>query len=1154
MSPLIVNGKAYIRTQDAASKAGISADYISRLCSDGDVDGKLVEGLWHVNEQSLGEFVARKASEKLERVARQAQHLKGQRRKAEAFARREARRHSLPGAATVVTITILIATSAGALSTAVFSSPLSNLETIARFTKQLPVSAARDIRQLPSTLSAELSQVRTDASATTQLAAATSFSDFATQKLRNFFCWWLECEVTQVAEQPPRQNPNSATSLAQSQNATDFQNVRSAQSDPTTRSATTTSKVVASSASAPAPRLPQPITERIAEAVRTVHSVIDAATLDARLAALDADLSGRMNQLALARAYQTDRTIENIADATRIDSLDGNVITGTISALIDTASAIISSLTATELVATNATTTNLRVTGTASLPTTSVSGDLTVSGTITGGTLAVSGLSSGGAIEAPYFAATSTTATSTFAGGISGPNNFVIQSSSGNVGIGTSSPMSRLNVVGGDIFIDRGFGIRALAGGQERAGFEFLSTNDISVHGQNGSETIRFTDTGEVGIGSTTPWAKLSLTNTGTGPSFLVEDSTSPDTTPFIIDASGNVGVGTASPSVALDVIGSIWAQATSNSLFDLRADTDNNSTDDAYVRFVEGGSIRGTIGYDGSLNGLSIFSGSTTAPPDATHLFINTSGNLGIGTTSPAFKLTVDGGSAGYPLHLSSTNQDTVMRIENAGSGGRIYHIGSTGDASGAGNGFSIYDVTGNAPRFLISPTGNVGIGTTGPEGELEIANNASGAEGATVVLKNNETAVNTAVGLYFVPNTAGLLARSASIKSRQTTSGNYADLGFFTSAGDTPAERLTITAAGNVGIGTTSPIANLSVVQTASCCGPAFNGTAGLVVSGNLNDVDISLQNLASNGRDWRLLSSGGSSGIAQGTFSIFDANSGNARMAISSSGNVGIASTSPWKTLSVVGTMAINGLTLNTGAASASLCLSSTNEVTRNTDNESCITSSARYKHDIQSLIGTTTLETLLALRPVRFEYNETPGVRYGLIAEEVNAIDPTLVGYDDQGKPNSVRYSSVIPLLIQALKDLIHQVRDLATAVSNFAERITTKHVTTSELCVTDGANDNAPVCVTKSQLAALLSQSPAPQVASPSPPNEQPMLEFSTSSDPIVHDLATSTEPTTASSSPAFDAANYDHEPGEVPAPPSEPANDNPVPPTEATGS
>ena len=52
----------------------------------------------------------------------------------------------------------------------------------------------------------------------------------------------------------------------------------------------------------------------------------------------------------------------------------------------------------------------------------------------------------------------------------------------------------------------------------------------------------------------------LSIVNTGTGNSFLVEDEASTDTTPFVIDASGNVGIGSATPAVALDVVGAVTA------------------------------------------------------------------------------------------------------------------------------------------------------------------------------------------------------------------------------------------------------------------------------------------------------------------------------------------------------------------------------------------------------------------------------------------------------------------------------------------------------------------------------------------------------------------------------------------------------------------
>jgi len=63
---------------------------------------------------------------------------------------------------------------------------------------------------------------------------------------------------------------------------------------------------------------------------------------------------------------------------------------------------------------------------------------------------------------------------------------------------------------------------------------------------------------GNVTIDSDTPTPALKITQTGTGPVLRVQDSADPDATPFIIDNAGNVGIGTANPSAALDVSGNV--------------------------------------------------------------------------------------------------------------------------------------------------------------------------------------------------------------------------------------------------------------------------------------------------------------------------------------------------------------------------------------------------------------------------------------------------------------------------------------------------------------------------------------------------------------------------------------------------------------------
>ena len=79
---------------------------------------------------------------------------------------------------------------------------------------------------------------------------------------------------------------------------------------------------------------------------------------------------------------------------------------------------------------------------------------------------------------------------------------------------------------------------------------------------------------------------------------------------------------------------------------------------------------------------------------------------------------------------------------------------------------------------------------------------------------------------------------------------------------------------------------------------------------------------------------------------------------------------------------------------------------------------VVSSARFKHEIKPMDEAS--EAILALKPVTFRYNrevDPEGIpQFGLVAEEVEKVNPDLVARDEQGKPFTVRYEAVNAMLL------------------------------------------------------------------------------------------------------------------------------------------
>lgn len=108
-----------------------------------------------------------------------------------------------------------------------------------------------------------------------------------------------------------------------------------------------------------------------------------------------------------------------------------------------------------------------------------------------------------------------------------------------------------------------------------------------------------------------------------------------------------------------------------------------------------------------------------------------------------------------------------------------------------------------------------------------------------------------------------------------------------------------------------------------------------------------------------------------------------------------------------------------------------------------------SSSRFKEQIKPMGKTS--ETLYTLEPVTFRYKQefdpTGSSQFGLVAEEVEKVNPSLVVHDNDGKPYSVRYDAVNAMLLneflkehRKVADLEKQVRALTAGLEKVTARV------------------------------------------------------------------------------------------------------------------
>lgn len=283
----------------------------------------------------------------------------------------------------------------------------------------------------------------------------------------------------------------------------------------------------------------------------------------------------------------------------------------------------------------------------------------------------------------------------------------------------------------------------------------------------------------------------LRITQTGAGNALVVEDSANPDATPFVVNASGNVGIGTSSPGTTRLYISANRATDPTLQVWD----TFNGAS-------FENSAL---LSYDGTKTFFYNFQANPLAfgTNNAERMRIDSSGNVGIGTSSPGNKLDIV--SAG----------SSQIRVKDGVNATAYYDFGRDGTDgffgfSGAQTTFSGYKFSVNAGTEVLRITngGNVGIGTSSAAGKLHTVLSTSYSPGtswsSSTAAFGGSTSTSGAFGIAYDDTNGAALASIIPGSSWKPIYTNCSD--FIIKTGGT-TEAMRITSGGNVGIGTSSP-----------------------------------------------------------------------------------------------------------------------------------------------------------------------------------------------------------------------------------------------------------------------------------------------------------------------------------------------------------
>jgi Chaperone of endosialidase len=506
-------------------------------------------------------------------------------------------------------------------------------------------------------------------------------------------------------------------------------------------------------------------------------------------------------------------------------------------------------------------------------------------------------------------------------------------------------------------------------------------------------------------------------------------------------DASGNVGMGTTSPASKLHIKDGtnynllIRQQSSKMQMF---------SANDAYSPI--------SMDFLASSYSFNYGAGGANA------LTIDSSGNVGIGSSSPLSRLNVQ----------SDNNTNDLGQLIISGNTNSNKRL-SVGFNTTSNYGFMQSLISGDNyyPLVLQNNGGNVGIGTASPTANLHvvkttsqtdidsatqvvsITNTASDTSGnLTGIRLRQDNATNVAQGYIGLSSTGNSATRANLIVATPNTSGNS-------------TERLRIDASGNVGIGTSSPSGRLHVsaaknemiFQSSTATNYLLNNYA----NGNSATLFMGVEGSSSGRTDINATLDNASFFGSRTAHPVQFISNNSARMTIDSSGRLIIGSTSPAYSSVRLGVnftgagseygMGLNAATLNTGTQWIEFTSGSVGSATARGSIDwsgSAVryntSSDYRLKENIVEI--SDGIERLKQLKPSKFNFIEYPDKTVdGFIAHEVHDIIPEAVSgekdaVNSDGKPiyQGIDQSKIVPLLTAALKEAIAKIETLEAKVT------------------------------------------------------------------------------------------------------------------------